>query len=151
MSKKELIVSAIENGTVIDHIPAKDLFNVIRILDLENSENQITFGSNLESKKLGKKAIVKIENKFFKQEEINKIALVAPEANLNIIKDYQVVEKMKVEVPNEINGIVKCFNPKCITNFEKVKTKFTVASKNPVSLKCVYCEKITDKDHFEII
>lgn len=151
MSKKELIVSAIKNGTVIDHIPAKDLFNVIRILELESSQNQITFGSNLDSKKLGKKAIVKIENKFFKQEEINKIALVAPEANLNIIKDYKVDGKMKVEVPDEITGIVKCFNPKCVTNHEEITTKFSVISKNEVALKCKYCEKITDKEHFEII
>ncbi len=151
MSKKELIVNAIKEGTVIDHIPAKDLFNVIRILDLENSKNQITFGSNLDSKKLDKKAIVKIENMFFKQEEINKIALVAPEANLNIIRDYKVAEKMKVKVPKEVIGIVKCFNPKCVTNHEEITTKFEVLAENDVALKCKYCEKITDKDHFEII
>ncbi len=151
MSKKELVVSAIKEGTVIDHIPAKDLFNVIRILNLEESENQITFGTNMSSNKLGKKAIIKIENKYFEQEEINKIALVAQDANLNIIKDYKVVEKKKVEIPDEIIGIVKCFNPKCITNHEKIPTKFTVVSKNDVSLKCQYCEKITDKEHIEII
>lgn len=151
MSKKELIVNAIKEGTVIDHIPAKDLFKVIRILDLENSHNQITFGTNMISNKLGKKAIIKIENKFFAQEEINKIALVAQDANLNIIKDYKVVEKMKVEIPDEIIGIVKCFNPKCITNHEKIKTKFTVVSKTNVSLKCQYCEKITEKENIEII
>ncbi len=151
MSKKELIVNAIKQGTVIDHIPSKDLFNVIRILNLENTENQITLGSNLDSKKLGKKAIVKIENTFFKQEDINKIALVAPEANLNIIKDYKVAQKMKVEVPDEITGIVKCFNPKCVTNYENITTKFEVLSENGIALKCKYCEKITDKENFEII
>ncbi|MBN2663785.1 MAG: aspartate carbamoyltransferase regulatory subunit [Bacteroidales bacterium] len=151
MSKEELIVSAIKEGTVIDHVSAKDLFNVIRILELECSKNQMTFGTNLDSKKLGKKAIVKVEGKFFKQEEINKIALVAPEANLNIIRDYKVVDKMKVEVPDKIEGIVKCFNPKCVTNHEQIVTKFTVISKNEVALKCEYCEKITDKAHFEII
>ena len=151
MSKKELIVNAIKEGTVIDHIPAKDLFNVIRILELESSENQITFGTNLDSKRLGKKSIVKVENRFFKQEEINKIALVAPQANLNIIRKYKVDKKMKVEVPKEIFGIVKCFNPQCITNHEQITTKFTVVSKNEVALKCQYCEKITDKKHFEIL
>ena len=151
MSKKELIVSAIKEGTVIDHIPAKDLFKVIRILGLEESANTITFGTNLQSSKLGKKAIIKIEGKFFKQEEINKIALVAGQANLNIIKDYQVVEKMKVEIPDEITGIVKCINPKCITNHENITTKFTVISKDKVALKCNYCEKITDQEHIEII
>jgi aspartate carbamoyltransferase regulatory subunit len=151
MSKKELIVSAIKEGTVIDHIPAKDLFKVIRILNLENSPNTITFGTNLQSNKLGKKAIIKIEGKFFKQEEINKIALLAQQANLNIIKDYKVVEKMKVEIPDEIVGIVKCFNPKCITNHENITTKFTVISKDNLALKCQYCEKITDREHIEII
>ena len=153
MSKEELIVNAIKDGTVIDHIPAKDLFNVIRILNLESSQNQMTFGTNLDSKRLGKKSIVKVKNRFFKQEEINKIALVAPQANLNIIKDYKVDKKMKVEVPDEIHGIVKCFNPKCVTNHEEITTKFTVVSKEDeeVALKCKYCEKITSKKHFEII
>jgi len=150
MSKKELVVNAIKEGTVIDHIPAKDLFKVIRILGLECSDNQITFGTNLKSEKLGKKAIIKIENRFFEQEEINKIALVAQDANLNIIKDYKVVNKMMVEIPDKVVGIVKCFNPKCITNNEPVTTKFTVVSKKDVTLKCCYCEKITDKEHIEI-
>ena len=151
MSNKELIVSAIKEGTVIDHIPAKDLFKVIRILKLEKSKNQITFGTNMSSNKLGQKAIIKIEGKFFEQKEINKIALVAQEANLNIIEDYKVTKKMKVAIPDEVTGIVKCFNPKCITNNENIKTKFTVVSKTKVSLKCQYCEKITDEEHMEII
>lgn len=151
MSKQELIVSAIKNGTVIDHIPAHELFNVIKILGLENSKNRITFGTNLESSKLEKKAIIKIEDKFFKQEEINKIALITDKANLNIIRDYKVVEKMKVHIPDEITGFVKCFNPKCITNHEQVVTKFKVIAKDDIKLKCYYCEKITDKEHIEII
>lgn len=151
MSKKELIVNAIKQGTVIDHIPAKDLFEVIKILDLNSCENQITFGTNLKSKRLGKKAIIKVENKFFEEEEINKIALVAHQANLNIIEDYKVTKKMKVEIPDEIEGIVKCFNPKCVTNHEQIKTKFTVVSKDKVALKCKYCEKITDAEHIVII
>ena len=143
MKDKQLIVNAIKNGTVIDHIPAKNLFKVISILALENIDSQITFGTNLESKKLGSKAIIKIADKFFLDEEINKIALVAPQAKLNIIKDYEVVEKRVVEVPESIFGIVKCVNPTCITNMEEVKTKFSVIVKNEVTLKCYYCEKIT--------
>lgn len=145
--KKQLNVSAIENGTVIDHIPAQNLFKVITILGLERIDNLITFGTNMESQRLGKKAIIKIANKFFEKEEINRIALAAPHAKLNIIKDYSVVEKQLVEVPDSIAGIVKCVNPKCITNFENVKTKFTVIDKHTVSLKCHYCEKITDQEH----
>lgn len=150
MEKKELKVSAIKDGTVIDHIPAKDLFKVIRILNLDSITNQITFGTNLESKKLGYKAIIKITDKFFEDDEINKIALVAQDANLNIIRDYKVVEKKSVVLPDEIVGIAKCFNPKCITNNEDIVTKFSVFSKKEVSLKCHYCEKITDKEHIVI-
>ncbi len=149
---KQLSVSAIESGTVIDHIPAKSLFKVIQILGLESmGDKQITIGSNFESKKLGRKAIIKIEGVFFEDDDINRIALVAPQAKLNIIRDYDVVEKSIVEVPDEIVGITKCVNPKCITNFESVKTKFKVISKENVSLKCHYCEKITDQEHLEII
>lgn len=148
---KQLSVSAIENGTVIDHIPAKNLFKVIQILRLDHIENQITFGTNLESKKLGKKAIIKISGIYFEDEDINRIALVAPEAKLNIIKDYEVVEKKVVEVPDSITGIARCMNPKCITNFESVTTKFRVVSKKNVALKCHYCEKITTSENLTII
>jgi aspartate carbamoyltransferase regulatory subunit len=148
---KHLVVSAIKDGTVIDHIPAKDLFKVISILGLDRIENQVTFGSNLESKKLGKKAIIKITGLFFRNEDINKIALVAPEAKLNIIRDYNVVEKKVVEVPDSITGIAKCVNPKCITNNEEIVTKFTVVDKKNVILNCFYFEKITDQDNMRII
>ena len=144
--KKQLLVSAIESGTVIDHIPASSLFKVIKILGLDRIRNQITFGTNLESKTSGKKAIIKIAGKFFEDDDIDRIALVAPKAKLNIIRDYQVIEKRVVEVPDTINAIAKC-----ITNFEKVTTHFRVVSKKPVALKCLYCEKITDQERLEII
>lgn len=149
--KKKLKVSAIKNGTVIDHIPAKNLFKVITILGLDKIENQITFGTNLESEKLGSKAIIKVSDKFFEDDEINKIALIAPHAKLNIIRDYNVTEKRVVEIPSRIKGIVRCFNPKCITNNEAITTSFAVISKSPISLKCHYCEKITDQEHLHII
>ena len=134
--RTHLVVSAIKDGTVIDHIPSKDLFKVISILGLDNIENQITFGTNLESKKLGKKSIIKISDLFFRNEDINKIALVAPEAKLNIIKDYVVVEKRIVNIPDIITGIAKCVNPMCITNNEEVVTKFSVVDKKAVKLRC---------------
>lgn len=149
---KQMNVSAIENGTVIDHVPAKNLFKVIQILGLDHLDNQmITFGTNLESKKLGRKAIIKIAGKFFEDADINRIALVAPDAKLNIIRDYEVVEKKVVEVPDNIIGIAKCMNPKCITNFEGVTTRFKVVSKKNVALKCHYCEKITNQENLQII
>ncbi len=149
--KLKLKVSAIKEGTVIDHIPAKNLFKVITILGLDSINNQITFGTNLESEKLGAKAIIKVSDKFFEDDEINKIALIAPHAKLNIIRDYDVVEKKVVEIPDSIQGIVKCFNPKCITNNEYVITCFKVVSKNPISLKCRYCEKITSEGQISMI
>ena len=148
--RTHLVVSAIKDGTVIDHIPAKDLFKVITILGLDKIENQITFGTNLESKKLGKKSIVKISGLFFRNEDINRIALVAPEAKLNIIKDYLVVEKRVVKIPDQIIGIAKCVNPKCITNNETVNTRFSVVDKLNVKLRCYYCEKITDRNNMVI-
>jgi aspartate carbamoyltransferase regulatory subunit len=147
---KELQVSAIKDGTVIDHIPAERLFDVINILGLFNIQEMITFGTNMDSKLLGKKGIIKVANRFFKDDEIDKIALVAPHAKLNIIKNYEVVEKRVVEIPDEIISIVKCFNPKCITNNETIKTKFMVISHNPIELKCQYCEKITHENQVVI-
>jgi len=151
MIKKELIVSALENGTVIDHIPSKNVFQVIKILNLENYANQILFGINLKSKKFGNKGIIKVHNKFFKKEEMNKIALVAPSATLIIIKDFKIIEKTQVQIPEYIEGIVKCFNPNCITNVEKVVTKFNLVPDEELKLRCHYCEKITVKKNMSFL
>jgi len=151
MKDKQLIVTAIKEGTVIDHIPSESLFNVIAILRLDQLNTLITFGNSLESKKLGKKGIIKVSDVFFSTEEINKIALIAPTAKLNIIREFEVVEKVKVEIPDRVEGIIKCVNPKCITNHEVVSTKFTVVSKDPVKLKCHYCEKITSRQNLDMI
>jgi aspartate carbamoyltransferase regulatory subunit len=151
LKKGELVVSAIKNGTVIDRIPPQNLFKVISILGLEKINTQITFGNNLDSKKLGKKAIIKITDKFFDDGEVNKIALVAPEAKQNTIRDYQVVEKREVEVPDEVTGIVRCVNPKCITNNEQITTRFYVTAQKPVTLKCHYCEKMIEQEQMTIL
>ena len=151
LNKCELIVNAIKDGTVIDHIPPQSLFRVISILGLEKINAQITFGNNLDSKRLGKKAIIKISDRFFDDDEVNKITLVAPEARLNIIRDYQVVEKHEVKVPYEVKGIVKCLNPTCITNNEKIATMFYVVASKPVTLKCHYCEKMVEQEQMTMI
>ena len=148
--KLKLKVSAISSGTVIDHIPSKNLFKVISILELDKTSNMITFGANLDSGKLGSKAIIKVSNQFFEDDDINRIALIAPHAKLNIIRDYEVIEKKVVEVPDKVVGIVKCFNPKCITNNEEITTSFEVISKDPLDLKCKYCEKITHQNQMVI-
>lgn len=151
MGNKELLVSAIENGTVIDHIPAGKTFQVVNLLGLQNAAEPITIGFNLPSKKVGKKGIIKISNKFFTDEEINRLSVVAPKIVLNIIKNYEVVEKKTVEIPDELRGIVKCNNPKCITNNEPMQTVFTIADKAHGILKCHYCDKEQDINHAELV
>lgn len=148
---KELQVRAIENGTVIDHIPDNQLFKVIKVLGLHKVENTITFGRGYESGKDGKKAIVKISDKFLVDEDISKLAMVAPAAKINIIKNYEVVEKKHVIVPTEVRGIARCMNPMCITNHEEIPTRFKVVNKENISLKCHYCEKITDNENIRIV
>lgn len=150
--KEELTVKAIENGTVIDHIQADKVYKIISIIGLEDFDTPVFIGNNLPSKKYGKKAIIKIADKFPNENDANKIALIDPNAVINIIKDYKVVKKYQVSLPEKVEGIVKCFNPKCITNYDKVKQKFTIVKKDgKIGLKCHYCEKITWEDNMEII
>ena len=148
MIKTELIVSALENGTVIDHIASNEVFRVLKLLNLDKSEDTVYMGSNLDSKKFGKKGIIKVANRFFEPEEINKIALVSPKATIIEIRNFEVVRKTKVELPEEVKGIVKCMNPNCITNHEVIETAFTVIPHSEsVKLKCRFCEKFTTKEN----
>lgn len=144
--KKELAVAALENGTVIDHIPSDSLFKVVDLLGIQSIKNNVTIGYNLDSKKYGKKGIIKVANITFPEATLNRIAIIAPNAVINIIKDYEVVEKRKVELPDNIYGIVKCSNPKCITNNEPMRTHFHVIDRENMILKCHYCERTEDKD-----
>jgi len=145
--KTELQVAALQNGTAIDHIPSEQLFKVVSLLGIQKLKTRVTIGYNLSSKKMGSKGILKIADKFFEEDEINRISLIAPTVNLNIIKDYEVIEKKQVQLPDVIKGIVKCNNPKCITNNEPMKTVFNVIDDQNVTLKCHYCElKIKKED-----
>ncbi len=150
-NKQALLVAALENGTVIDHIPADKLFTVVSLLRVDKIDSKVTIGHNLQSKKLGKKGIIKIANKFFDNDEINRISLVAPHVRLNIIKDYEVVEKREVDMPEQLLGIVKCANPKCITNHEPMTTFFHVLNKEQCIIKCHYCEKEQTKEDIVIL
>ncbi len=150
-TRKELIVSALENGTVIDHIPSKNVFQVIKILNLDTFDNQILFGINLDSRRYGKKGIIKVKNKFFEKEEINKIAIVAHSATLTVIKDFEIIEKKPVEAPEIVERFIKCINPNCVTNHEHISTKFSVIDKDAMKLQCHYCEKTTSKENFIFI
>lgn len=145
-------VRAIENGTVIDHIPSDQLFKIIRIMQLDRAPQRITFGMNLESKRMGSKAIIKIADRYCLDKEINRIALFAPMAMVNTIKEFEVIEKRKVTVPEHIDGFVRCANPKCITNNEPVRTAFDVMNHDgQISLRCRYCEKVTPQSQMEMI
>jgi aspartate carbamoyltransferase regulatory subunit len=145
--KPEFQVAALERGTAIDHIPPGQLFKVASLLGLHKMNNLITMGNNLSSKKMGAKGVIKIADKFFEEDEINRIALVAPHVVLNVIRGYTVVEKKFLRLPDELIGIVKCNNPKCISNNEPMLSHFNVIDRDRVTLKCHYCErKINHED-----
>ena len=141
MSKNERLVASIENGTVIDHIPSEKTYEVANLLRLQDLKAIVTIGYNYISKKMGHKGIIKIENKFFTDEEISRLSVVAPNVVLNVIKNYEVVEKKTVETPDELRGIVRCNNPKCITNNEPMQTIFHVTDKEQGIIRCHYCDK----------
>jgi len=147
MSGKALRVSKIKDGTVIDHIRSGYALDVIKILGITGKEKRvITIGINVPSKRFGVKDIVKIEGRALNTQEVNRIALVAPHASINIIRNYEVEEKVEVKLPDAVEGIVKCVNPSCISNSdEPVVPKFYVKSEEPLTLKCHYCGVILEQ------
>ena|SRR3989338_589797 len=149
--KKELSVSAIKEGTVIDHIPSDATLKVADILDLEGIRSIISIATNLASKTMGKKGIIKIGGKNLTKEETDKIALIAPDATVNIIQNYGVKKKIKVAIPSIVDKIIKCSNPNCITNNEKVMTKFDVLNKVPLKVRCHYCERDMAKEDITLL
>ncbi len=151
MNKTERQVAAINNGTVIDHIPAQKTYAVANLLGLQHLATPVTIGYNYPSKKIGSKGIIKVSDKFFTDEEISRLSVVAPKVVLNIIRNYEVVEKKTVETPDELHGIVKCNNPKCITNNEPMQTIFHVVDKTHGILKCHYCDKEQDINNVELV
>ncbi len=148
---QELMVAAIENGTVIDHIPCNKLFEVISLLGLQNLTSTVMIGYNLISSKMGTKSLIKIADRFFTDEELNRLAVVAPNVNLSIIKNYNVVEKRQVEMPNPIVGVVKCANPKCITNNEPMRTRFVISEKKQGTICCHYCSREQSVDMVKLV
>lgn len=139
---KELKIPLIKNGTVIDHITAGNAIKVLKILSIpQNLSSTVSVAINVKSH-LGKKDIVKVENRELDTSEVDKIALIAPKATINIIRNYKVAEKHRVEIPNEIIGIVNCSNPTCISNYnEPIKSRFKILKKDPPEIICYYCER----------
>lgn len=143
-----MLVAAIKDGTVIDHIPSEKTYQVAQLLGLQDLNTPVTIGYNYLSKKLGRKGIIKVADKYFTDEEISRLSVITPNIVLNIIKDFEVIEKKTVTTPEEIRGIVKCKNPKCITNNEPMQTLFHV--ENGI-LTCHYCEKEQDISKVDLV
>lgn len=144
MSKEQLVVRKIKDGTVLDHVEQGKALKVLEALNIDGKDgNVVTVAMNVSSEKLGKKDIIKIENRFLKPEETNRIALIAPRATVNIIRNYQVVEKRKVEIPDTFVNVFKCPNPTCISNSnEPISHIIDTVRKNPPLLKCRYCGRL---------
>ena len=138
-NKENMMVAALENGSVIDHIPTDKLFTVAQLLQLSEFKEEVVIANNLKSQVMGKKGLIKISGKFFSEAEISKLAVVCPNIRLTVIKDYEVKEKREVLLPDTLTNIVKCANPVCITNNEPMKTVFYRMDKE--TLKCRYCGK----------
>ena len=147
MARKTLRVSKIKEGTVIDHITGGHALDVIKILGIKGrAEGVVTVAMNVPSKRHGTKDVVKVEGRELNPKEVDKIALLAPHATINIIRDYKVAEKERVKLPKVIRGIVKCANPACISNSsEPVQSTFYVEKEDPLRLRCHYCGYIMEK------
>jgi aspartate carbamoyltransferase regulatory subunit len=147
----EIKVKKIKDGTVIDHISSGQALNVLRILGItkEYPTTAVTVAMNVQSSKVARKDIVKIEGRELKSEEVGKISLISPKATINIIRDMKVFKKKNVTLPDLIEGVVTCANPNCVTNSELVVTKFHVERKDPIRLRCIYCERVME--HGDII
>lgn len=149
--KKGRMVAALENGTVIDHIPTQKLFTVVQLLQLDKCKDSVTIGNNYSSKKLGHKGLIKVADRFFSDDEISRLAVVCPNIRLCIIRDYEVVEKKEVCLPDQLTNVVRCANPVCITNNEPMKTVFYVVDKERGVMKCRYCGKEQCIDNIKLV
>ena len=147
MNARELRVSKIQNGTVIDHIGGGYALDVVRILGITGREGRVmTIAVNVSSGRFGTKDVAKVEGRALNAREVNRIALVAPHATINIIRDYNVVDKLEVKLPRVLEGLVKCVNPMCVSNSgEPVVAKFYVECNEPLLLKCHYCGSLLEK------
>ena len=139
---KTLSVSAIKNGTVIDHIPSGQALTIVRLLMLLNKNHRVTLGLNLLSPSMGLKDLIKVEDRFLTEKEAHDIAVFAPNATLSSIKNYKVQNKIKVKLPTAVEKLLLCPNPRCISRCEPIDSLFFVEElKNAIHLRCNYCEK----------
>lgn len=148
---EKIRIVKIQDGTVIDHIRAGKALEVLKILGITGENgNIVTLAMNITSSKIGKKDIVKVEHRFLEDAEVARIALVAPEATINLIEDFKIIKKTRVELPEVISDIFRCPNQRCVTNKERepIRSKYEVISRTPVKLKCLYCWTIVEEQDF---
>ncbi len=147
-ARQELYVRKIKDGTVIDHITPGFALDVLKILGINGKEGEVvSVALNVESKQLHHKDIVKIQNRELKPGEVDKIALIAPNATINIIRNYDVASKKVVELPPSIRGIIKCDNPSCISNSrEPVEPRFGVDRREPIRVRCYFCGHVMERE-----
>lgn len=148
---KTLPVSAIENGTVIDHIRCGRALRIIHLFHLLNDKNKVTVGLNLSSQQLGLKDLIKIENRVLTQDEANEVVIFAPEATINIVKNFEVIKKVETQLPATITNIFGCANPKCVTYNETAESVFHIQEEGKqVKFICHFCEKNFDRDQVKV-
>ncbi len=148
---RELQITALKNGIVIDHIPSEKVFAIVELLNLKVYNEVVTVATNLRSSSLGKKGIIKIEDRTLDSNELGKIALLTHDVTINIIENYKVVKKIKLAIPNEIVGLMKCSNNKCISNHEEIETKFMKQIiGDEIKYKCFYCERVIPEEEIEL-
>ena len=152
MEQSDLLVRRIKDGTVIDHINEGKGLNVLEALEIDGSRgNVITIALNMPSGKLKKKDMIKVEGRFLEDDDTNKLAVIAPSSTVNIIKDYKLVEKRRVSLPNQIEQIFRCSNPDCITNSqEHIESTMEVMDKENLVLKCRYCGRVLDVNDLKV-
>ena len=146
MSSSTLTVSKIMRGTVIDHIPAGRALEVLKLLGITGREGlRVAVLMNVESRKLGRKDIVKIEGRFLEARELSLVALVAPAATINIVENFEVREKFRVRLPEVVEDLLRCPNPTCISNKERepIRPRLRKLRDDPPEFQCVYCGTIT--------
>lgn len=146
-----LPVSAIKNGTVIDHIAPGQAFRIIHLLSLETSNHKVTIGLHLPSKSMGSKDLIKIENRVLLDREANEIVVFSPFATINVIKNFEVAEKVKTRLPQAMKKVFICPNPVCITHTECIPSHFYISEeRKQIKLTCHYCEKGYDRDQLKV-
>jgi len=150
--KETRTISQIKNGTVIDHLKPDVVFEVVRILHIDDTvEETVTVGTNLKSKAHGKKGIIKLSDRVLTPEEISRLSVISPNVTVSIIVDYEVTKKTKVQFPKEVKAILGCPNPNCVTNVEDRETRFKLVQEAPILLFCTYCERYFRENELEIL